>query len=419
VIDEELKAILVCPACKGNLIFEETRIHLSGLPQGLPDPRRNSGDADQRGATLGPRRIGAGAATQAVILAGGQGARLRPLTLARAKPVVPLLNRPFLAYQLALLREHGVTTSSSRAPIASTTCARRSAKPSTWRAPALRDRVRAARYGGGIRNAVDLARGAVWVLNGDVLTDADLSAMRAYHEAHGSRTTILLRAVAEPRQYGLVETEADGRLRRFREKPGPDEPIATNTINAGVYLIDAALLARIPPRQVVSVEREVFPALIAEGVACYGFTTEAYWRDIGSPVAYRAAQVDLLAGQVKTPLAPPGELRDGCWIEPSAVRGDRRAAGGPRRHRRRGGRAGGRPRRTVDRPRRAHTHRGGRARRRRRALERVEVGEGSVLRDCVVGADVRIGADVEIAPGVVLESGAVVPDHTRLAAVPR
>jgi len=151
-----------------------------------------------------------------------------------------------------------------------------------------------------------------------VLSDADLSAMRAFHEAHGSRTTILLRSVAEPRQYGLVETDADGRLRRFREKPGPDEPIATNTINAGVYLIDAALLARIPARQVVSVEREFFPALIAEGVPCYGFTTEAYWRDIGSPAAYRAAQVDLLAGQVKTPLAPPGELRDGCWIEPSA-----------------------------------------------------------------------------------------------------
>jgi NDP-sugar pyrophosphorylase family protein len=257
------------------------------------------------------------------------------------------------------------------------------------------------------------------VLNGDVLTDADLSAMRAFHEAHGSRTTILLRSVPEPRQYGLVETDAEGRLRRFREKPGPDEPIATDTINAGVYLIDAALLARIPARQVVSVEREVFPALIAEGVPCYGFTTEGYWRDIGSPAAYRAAQIDLLAGQVKTPLAPPGELREGCWIEPSAfvatgARLEAPAVIGAEVAVQVGARIG--PSTVLGE--RARIGRGARV---EGAVlwERVEVGEGSVLRDCVVGADVRIGADVDIAPGVVLESGAVVPDHTRLAALPR
>src|SRR5206468_1367546 len=110
-----------------------------------------------------------------------------------------------------------------------------------------------------------------------------------------------------------------------------------------VYLLDAALLALIPSRRVVSIEREFFPALIADGVPCYGWTADAYWRDIGSPAAYRAAQLDLLAGDVKTPLAPPGELHDGCWIDPSAF----------------------------------------------------------------------------VATGVILESGAVVPDHTRLTAVPR
>jgi NDP-sugar pyrophosphorylase family protein len=334
--------------------------------------------------------------------------------------VVPLLNRPFLAYQLALLRQHGVTD-------VILACSYRvdDVRAALGEAEHLGVRLRYVieseplGTGGGIRNAADLARGDVWVLNGDVLTDADLSAMRAFHEAHGSRTTILLRSVPEPRQYGLVETDAEGRLRRFREKPGPDEPIATDTINAGVYLIDAALLARIPARQVVSVEREVFPALIAEGVPCYGFTTEGYWRDIGSPAAYRAAQIDLLAGQVKTPLAPPGELREGCWIEPSAfvatgARLEAPAVIGAEVAVQVGARVG--PSTVLG----EHARIGRGARVEGAVLwERVEVGEGSVLRDCVVGADVRIGADVDIAPGVVLESGAVVPDHTRLAAVPR
>src|SRR5204863_8882769 len=149
--------------------------------------------------------------------------------------------------------------------------------------------------------------------------DADLSAMRAFHEARGSRATIFLYPVRDPRPYGLVETASDGRLERFREKPAADERVTTNTINAGVYLLDAALLALIPSRRVVSIEREFFPALIADGVPCYGWTADAYWRDIGSPAAYRAAQLDLLAGHVKTSLSPPGELRNGCWIEPSAA----------------------------------------------------------------------------------------------------
>jgi len=355
-----------------------------------------------------------------VILAGGQGTRLRPLTLARAKPVVPLLNRPFLAYQLALLRQHGVTD-------VILACSYRvdDVRAALGEAEHLGVRLRYVieaeplGTGGGIRNAADLGSGTVWVLNGDVLTDADLSAMRAFHEARGSRATIFLMGMPDPRPYGLVETARDGRLQRFREKPAPDEPIATNTINAGVYLIDAALLERIPARQVVSVEREVFPALIADSVPCYGWTADAYWRDIGSPAAYRSAQLDLLAGLVKTPLAPPGELRDGCWIEASAfvATGARLEAPtviGAEASVQVGARVG--PLTVLGERARIATG----ARVEGSVLwERVEVGEGSVLRDCVLGADIRIGADVHIGPGVILESGAIVPDHARLTAVPR
>jgi NDP-sugar pyrophosphorylase family protein len=334
--------------------------------------------------------------------------------------VVPLLNRPFLAYQLALLREHGVTD-------VILACSYRvdDVRAALGEAEHLGVRLRYVieaeplGTGGGIRNAADLASGTVWVLNGDVLTDADLSAMRAFHERRGSRATIFLRPMPDPRPYGLVETAADGRLQRFREKPGPEETVSTNTINAGVYLIDAALLARIPPRQVVSVEREVFPGLIADGVPCYGWSADSYWLDIGSPAAYLAAQVDLLAGRVKTPLAPPGEPRDGCWVEPTAfvatgARLEPPAVVGAEASVQVGARVG--PLTVLGE--RARIAPGARV---EGAVlwERVEVGEGSVLRDCVVGADVRIGAGADIAPGVILESGAVVPDHARLTAAPR
>ena len=203
-----------------------------------------------------------------MILAGGQGTRLRPLTLARAKPVVPLLNRPFLAYQLALLRAHGVSD-------VILACSYRvdDVRAALGDGAALGVRLRYVLEreplgtGGGVRNAADLVSGTLYVLNGDILTDADLTAMQALHESRGSRTTIYLQPVPDPRQYGLVETAPDGRLRAFREKPTADEEITTNTINAGIYLIDAPLLQLIPLDRASSIEREFFPALIAEGSA--------------------------------------------------------------------------------------------------------------------------------------------------------
>ena len=352
---------------------------------------------------------------QAVILAGGQGTRLRPLTLARAKPVVPLLNRPLLAYQLALLREHGV----SDIVLA---CSYRV------------DDVRAAlgdgeplgvklRYvvedeplgtGGGVRNAADLVSGTLFVLNGDILTDPDLSEMRRLHETRGSRATIYLQPVADPRQYGLVETEADGRLRAFREKPTADEELTTDTINAGIYLIDAELLGRIPRDRASSIEREFFPALIAEGIPCFGWCPTAYWRDIGSPSAYRAAQIDLLQGRAAMPLAPPGQGRDGIWlgeggaVDPAArivapavvgagVRLGPRCRVGPRAVLGDGARIG--PDARVE-----------------GAIlwERVEVGAGAVLQDCVIGADVKIGDGARVGSDVVLASGTTVPEGSTL-----
>jgi mannose-1-phosphate guanylyltransferase len=330
--------------------------------------------------------------------------------------VVPLVGRPFLAYQLALLRQHGVTD-------VILACSYRvdDVRRALGEAEHLGVRLRYVieteplGTGGGVRNAADLTRGTVFVLNGDVLTDADLTAMRRFHESRGSRTTIFLSPVADPRPYGLVETDGDGRLLRFREKPGPDEPLTTNTINAGVYLIDAALLARIPAGRVVSIEREFFPALIADGIPCYGWSQGAYWRDIGSPAAYRDAQVDLLEGRVGSTLAPPGECREGSWVAPTAelapdarlhgpsVVGERvvigrRASVGPRSVVGDGCRIGddARVEGTI-------------------VWEGVTVGAGATLRDSVIPAGVTIGPRASVGPGAVLEPNATIPAHATVA----
>jgi len=355
-------------------------------------------------------------AQQAVILAGGEGTRLRPLTLTRAKPVVPLLNRPLLAYQLALLRRHGVTD-------AILACSYRvdDVRRALGDGAALGTRLRYVvedvprGTGGGVRNAADLARGVVFVLNGDILTDADLTAMRRFHDARGSRVTIFLRAVADPRPYGLVECAADGRVRAFREKPASLEGLAAATINAGIYLIDAALLARIPRDRPVSIEREFFPDVVAEGLPCFGWLADAYWRDIGTPGAYREAQRDLLEGRVQSSLRPPGDVKAGNWladgvrvddgarVEPPSVIGPDVELGA-------GARVG--PRAIVG----ARCRIGPGARVEGAVLwEDVSVGAGAVLQDCVIADAARIGARAEIGPGVTLEAGAVIPDRTRLA----
>jgi mannose-1-phosphate guanylyltransferase len=250
--------------------------------------------------------------------------------------------------------------------------------------------------------------GLVVVLNGDVLTDADIGAMLCFHAERRARATIYLVPVPDPTPYGLVELEMDGRVRRFIEKPGPSQ-ITTNTINAGFYVIDRALIARMPAGRVVSIEREFFPGLLADAVPFFGWVDDHYWLDIGSPAKYRQGQHDLLMGTLRVPIAPaqaaarPSSDEAGHVVSPSVIgAGCRLAPGsrvGPGAVLGEGCVVG--PGAVVE----GAT-----------LWDRVEVGKGAILRDCIVASGARIGAGAVVGPGVVLAANATVPDGADLRA---
>jgi NDP-sugar pyrophosphorylase family protein len=352
---------------------------------------------------------------QAVILAGGMGTRLRPLTLNRPKPVVPLLNVPFLHHQLALLGAHGirdVILSVSHMP----EVIRSVMGDGQAAGVRLRYVVESEPLGtaGGVRNAADLVEGRVVVLNGDVLTDVDLGAILAAHEARRAKATIFLTPVENPTAYGLVELEPDGWVHRFLEKPGWDE-VTTNTINAGIYVLERELLDLIPKDQPYSMEREFFPALLERRVPFLGHVPRAYWLDIGTAGKYLQAHQDLLDRLVQSPVTPPGRRVQEGWVDPAAeLHSTARLRGpvviGP----------GARLEQDVVVGPAVVLGAGCRLGRGVQAesavlWEDVAVGAGARLHGCLVGRGCRIGAHAELAGGSVLGDGSVLSDYSRFA----
>jgi mannose-1-phosphate guanylyltransferase len=266
---------------------------------------------------------------------------------------------------------------------------------------------------GGVRNAVDLVRDLVVVLNGDILGDVDLTAMLHFHAERGSRATLYLTRVPDPTQYGLVELEGDGRIRSFVEKPEPGRA-TVDTVNAGVYALDRAVVAGIPTGRAVSIERETFPGLLRDRVPFFGWISDAYWLDIGSPAKYRQGQLDLLAGRVETPVRPAGARPDGRAIAAGArVARDATVTGpcviGAGTRLEPGARVG--PNAVLG----ASCIVGAGARIEGAILwDGVDVGPGAVLRDCIVGSNVTIGANAQLGFTAVLEAGTIVPPDSRM-----
>jgi mannose-1-phosphate guanylyltransferase len=325
---------------------------------------------------------------QALILAGGEGTRLRPLTSTVPKPVVPLVDRPFIGFMIDWLRSHGVDD-------VVMSCGH------------LADGVRAVlgdgsafgvrlRYveeprplgtGGALKFAQEWLDERFFMLNGDTLTDIDLSAQLAFHTASGAQATLGLYEVEDPSSYGLVRLHADGSVREFLEKPSPDQ-IDTRNVSAGMYVLERSVLDLLEYGEPASIERDVFPRLVGNGL--YGHVGSGYWMDIGTPDRYLQATYDIIEGTVQTEVAarlgagylsvaegvrnagrivPSALVESGCTIAPGA-------------------RVGGRA-----------------------VLERdVTVGEGTTIEGAVVMQGASIGAGCVLS-GCVIAAGVTIGDH--------
>src|ERR687889_2476856 len=284
---------------------------------------------------------------QAVVLVGGQGTRLRPITYDIPKSLVPLRNRPFMGYMLDFLRRGGLDGAVLSLgylpdPIQAYLCTKQDLDSFSVDY-AVEDR--ALGTAGGIKNAEQYLDGdTLVVVNGDVLTGMDLEEAIKIHKASDALATITLTSVEDPTAYGLVEVDHEMLVHRFIEKPAADE-VTTNLVNAGVYVLEPEVLAMIPAGREVSIEREVFPELQESG-RMRAHITSSYWRDIGTPRSYLAASHDVLSGAVglrdgfeyldihpstesgkNVRLLPPVSIDEGCRISHLATIGGRPSLG--------------------------------------------------------------------------------------------
>jgi len=340
---------------------------------------------------------------QAVILVGGEGTRLRPLTSTVPKPVVPLVDRPFIAFMLEWLCGHGIDDVIMSCGFLATSVRNVLGDGSSYgiklrfvEEPDPRGTAGALKY------AEPMLDERFLMLNGDVLTDIDLSAQIAQHERTGASATLALVPVADPSAYGLVRLAEDNSVREFVEKPSPDQ-IDTNLISAGAYVLQREILKMIPAERNVSIEREVWPALIGNGL--YGSPSESYWLDIGTPERYLKGTFDIIEGNVETAVQerlgsgylsidegaeiegraiPPALLERGVRVSSGAHVGSLVVLG-------------------------ENVHIGANTTVERSViLAGTEIGEGCTLRDCIVAGGCRIGAGTQITAGAVLGEGVTV-----------
>ena len=253
---------------------------------------------------------------KAIVLVGGEGTRLRPLTYSTPKPLLPIANQAFLERQLAWLARYGVDE----------VVLSLGYLPDAFEAhfPEGRFGDLVLRYAvedhplgtaGAIRFAARGIDERLIVCNGDVLTTLDLDALVAFHDARGAEATICLTKVADPSAFGVVPTRDDGEVVAFVEKP-PKGKAPTNWINAGTYVLEPSVLQRIPERLTVSIERETFPRMLEDPRRLYAMTSAAYWIDIGTPEKYLQAHTDILAGVLDRPPAPDArETKPGVWLQ--------------------------------------------------------------------------------------------------------
>ena len=250
---------------------------------------------------------------KAVILVGGEGTRLRPLTCNTTKAMVPVLNTPFLEHVIRHLARHQIKDIIlAQGPLAQ---------------PIEEYFGNGSQFGvrlyysvedtplgtaGAVKNAERYLDETFLMLNGDIFTDLDITAMIDFYRERKAKATIAVTPVDDPTAYGLIETDAEGRITRFLEKPSWEE-VTTNMINAGIYILEPDILAQIPPQKEVSIERETFQQLLAQGKPMYAYSSPAYWLDMGTPEKYLKLHHDLLLGKALS-LFSGGNATEGIQI---------------------------------------------------------------------------------------------------------
>jgi len=295
---------------------------------------------------------------KAVVMAGGEGSRLRPLTIGRPKPMVPIVNRPVMEHILLLLKRHGITevvvTLQYLANVIQDYFGNGAALGMK-----LHYSVEEVPLGtaGSVKLAERLLDDTFIVISGDALTDYDLSAIIDYHKAKKSVATLTLTHVANPLEYGVVITDGTGHIRQFLEKPSWSEVIS-DTINTGIYVLEPEVLARCPAGRPYDFSQELFPGLLADGQPIYGYVPAGgYWTDVGTIEEYMRACFDVLENKVDVEIGEPS-ARAGLWCGPGARTSPEATINGP----------------------------------------------------------VYIGHDVKIGPGVVIDGPAVIGDNSRVEA---
>jgi mannose-1-phosphate guanylyltransferase len=325
---------------------------------------------------------------KAVVLVGGFGTRLRPLTETVKKELLPLVDRPILDHTLDRLVRHGVHEVVMSSPYLEEAFdpfieARRGEPRIQW----VTERAPLGTGGAIVNTLASLGDEPFFALNGDICTDLDLTAMRTFHEQREAAITIALHHVEDARAFGLVATDADGRVSEFREKPADVIP---GDVNAGTYLIDPSVLAPWAADREISIEREIFPSVIEAGHPVFGFVADAYWMDLGTPEKYLQAHFDLLSGRVHDVDYAAPWIAPNADVDPGAAVGERTAIGAEARI------AAGA---SVD---ESVIHPG------------ASVGADAVVRRSIVGPGARVGQDASVT-GSVLGAGSTVPDGATIA----
>ena len=252
----------------------------------------------------------------AVVMAGGEGTRLRPLTTRRPKPMVPIANRPMLEHTINLLRQNGIQDITATLHYLPEIIEGYFQDGSQFgvKINYLREE-KPLGTAGGVKQAEKLLNQPFLVFSGDVLSDIDLSKAIRFHQRKSALATIVLTRVPNPIEYGVVITDEEGRIKQFLEKPGWGE-VFSDTINTGIYVLEPEALKQVKPATEFDFSKDLFPKLLEMGEPLYGYVADGYWCDIGNPIQYLQANHDALRGLIK--LKIPGRQKDGIWIDSGA-----------------------------------------------------------------------------------------------------